>query len=380
MLVIASRIGMPSHAWMRRMLKSLSHWTTALATYDKSPLGIAEVKRIVHLRDRPTMGQRLRNRLGAIRYDVWNVPSFAQVHKEVNRMRRPLTMGHFLRDMLPFAENWLPEMGPLYVFCHGFDVTWDYVRGDGSGKPGHPGGYVSRVQSLPDYIKFVANSLECRNRLLNIGVDESRVRVKYPGVEIGAPPVRPANRRPVTILYVGRLVDCKGPDLTVEAFGRAIAMGLKARLIIAGDGPMKELVQRLVIKRGLSTRVGMLGAVSELRVKELLQQADVFTAHSQKGPITNQIEAFGVSFAEAMAAALPVVTGRSGGLTELIRDGQDGFLVTPGDVDEHAKRLFELGSHPELRVNMGMQGWNRIAENFTIERETAAARDILKLN
>ncbi|MCH8923254.1 MAG: glycosyltransferase, partial [Planctomycetes bacterium] len=69
--------------------------------------------------------------------------------------------------------------------------------------------------------------------------------------------------------------------------------------------------------------------------ERLRAEADIFTAHNCTGPITRQEEAFGVSIVEAMAAGLPVVSGRSGSLPEIVEDRVDGILVEPGDREAH---------------------------------------------
>jgi len=124
----------------------------------------------------------------------------------------------------------------------------------------------------------------------------------------------------------------------------------------------------------------MLGAVDAETGERLRAEADIFTAHSCHGPLTLHEEAFGVSFVEAMAAALPVVSGRSGSLPELIDDGRDGFLVEPGDVEAHADAFLRLASDPGLRQSLGEAGWRKAKERFSCERERAQLRAILGLD
>ena len=112
------------------------------------------------------------------------------------------------------------------------------------------------------------------------------------------------------------------------------------------------------------------------RGEQLRQEADLFTAHNQLGPASGQEEAFGVSIIEAMAAGLPVVSGRSGSLEEVIGD-EAGILVEPGDVAAHGRALVRLASSPQLRQTMGAAGWRRCRERFTIERESTQLRQIL---
>src|SRR5690606_33177261 len=121
----------------------------------------------------------------------------------------------------------------------------------------------------------------------------------------------------VQILYLGRLVDCKGPDLTIQAFSLACEQGLRGKLTIAGDGPLLAECEQLRAVSPFAHCIQLLGSVDEPTAERLRTEADIFTAHNRKGPYTNQEEAFGVSFVEAMAAALPIVSGANGSLPEL---------------------------------------------------------------
>jgi glycosyltransferase involved in cell wall biosynthesis len=79
-------------------------------------------------------------------------------------------------------------------------------------------------------------------------------------------------------------------------------------------------------------------------------------------PIT---ELLGLSALEAMASATPVVASRTGGLPEIVGDGQTGFLVTPGDEDELQDRLHLLVNEPALARRMGQAGRAAVLERFT---------------
>src|SRR5207249_10069750 len=98
------------------------------------------------------------------------------------------------------------------------------------------------------------------------------------------------------------------------------------------------------------------------------------------GLISNQEESSGVSFAEAMAEGLPIVSGRSGSLPEVITDGVHGILFEPGDVDAHADALLRLASDPELRAQMGQSGWERVRDNWSLQNEVKELRSILGLH
>jgi glycosyltransferase involved in cell wall biosynthesis len=181
------------------------------------------------------------------------------------------------------------------------------------------------------------------------------------------------------VLYLGRLVDFKGPDVVIRAFELARRRGFGGRLIIAGDGPLRVTCELLRATSTSRDDIQMLGAVDAATGEALLQQADIFTAHNRPGPLTHQEEALGVSILEAMASGLPVISGRSGGVLETVLDGVTGILVPPGDVDAHAEAFIALGSDPERRASLGRAGWQRVAAHFSAESERVQIRQLVGL-
>ncbi|HET6279098.1 MAG TPA: glycosyltransferase family 4 protein, partial [Candidatus Polarisedimenticolia bacterium] len=79
-------------------------------------------------------------------------------------------------------------------------------------------------------------------------------------------------------------------------------------------------------------------------------------------------EGFGVTLLEAMAAGLPIVASRVGGIPEIVRDGETGCLVPPGDADALAEECLRLLHHPDLAARMGDAGRTRLEEQFGIDR------------
>jgi glycosyltransferase involved in cell wall biosynthesis len=75
-----------------------------------------------------------------------------------------------------------------------------------------------------------------------------------------------------------------------------------------------------------------------------------------------------VSAIEALAAGRPVVATRVGGVPDVVRDGEDGFLVETGDVESLAERLAQLAEDPQLRHTMGEAGRSRVLTRYSVER------------
>ncbi len=163
------------------------------------------------------------------------------------------------------------------------------------------------------------------------------------------PPIAfPAHPGP-RIGYVGRLAPQKRADLLVEAFGR---MREPASLVVVGDGPDRERVHGLAA--GLP-RVHLTGFVEHTAVPAVLASLDVLV-------LPSAYEEMGSVLTEAMASGLPVVASDVGGIPEVVRDGQTGLLVPPGDVAALAAALDRLAADPGLRARLSAGARARAAE------------------
>ncbi len=168
----------------------------------------------------------------------------------------------------------------------------------------------------------------------------------------GQPLPAVANGRPPTIVTVARLRPEKGHETLLSAFALLLDHLPEARLVLVGDGPMRNELEDSVRNRELVANVDFVGAVPD--IWPYLAAADVFALASKS-------EAFGIAIVEAMAAGLPVVAPAVGGIPELVMPGVNGELFPPGNVDAFAARL------------LGMLTCERRAEMASAARQTADA-------
>jgi glycosyltransferase involved in cell wall biosynthesis len=189
----------------------------------------------------------------------------------------------------------------------------------------------------------------------------------------GADPVRfrPGDDRRDGVLYLGRLTPHKGIDRLL----RALPSG--ATLTVAGSaGHDPRLPERgypdLLRTLAGGADVRFTGPVGERDLPSLYRRAAVFvlptveqTCYGRPVAVT---ELLGLSVLEAMASGTPVVASRTGGLPEVVRDGETGFLVTPGDVGELRDRIASLLGDPVLAGRIARQAREALLERFTWER------------
>jgi glycosyltransferase involved in cell wall biosynthesis len=183
----------------------------------------------------------------------------------------------------------------------------------------------------------------------------------------------------VVIGLVGKLCPEKGADFLLRAVARLRVRIPDLHVILVGDGGLRNgyrsHLEDLVQSMGLVGRVHFPGFVSD--VARCMQEFDVQVVASQAEP-------FGLVTLEAMAAGIPVVATNTGGSPEILTDGVEGFLVSPGDVDQLADRLSRLLTAQHLRRDMGNRGRERYQKHFTIgrmlERTEAVYRKALNRN
>ncbi len=288
--------------------------------------------------------------------------------KTIAESKASLAFVHFLDFAVRFHDVWCRLDIPTVVHCHGYDITWD-VRHHADGTLLHPLNYRESVRSLPDNIWFVANSTYTQSQLEQVGINPDKIFLKRFGVPVAeSPRVLPLHASP-RVLFLGRLVDFKGPLETVQAFSRIANRHHKAVLDLAGGGELAARIKQQVADLKAADFIQCHGAVSPVRGQELRDQSIIFTAHNQIGQITGQQEAFGVSLLEAMGQGIPVVTGRSGGIVDFVHHQENGMLFTPGDIEAHASILDDLLSSTKQRESLGAAAWDTVRRNYQSHHE-----------
>ena len=314
----------------------------------------------------------------------WNITSLVpgagskQLARTIKELAIDVVFCHYATTAVHFRKVWDEVPVPLLIHCHGYDVTWTKGRLLGLINSRGPR-YQGWLRRLANRALYVANSNFTKSRMTAVGIAERRIEVKYLGVPVQqfSQTIRKSGSS-VEILYLGRFIDCKGPDLTIQAFELACQMGLNGRLRMAGGGPMLDHCKTLCERSPFRDRIELLGAVDSATGEALRRTSDIFTVHNRIGPTSGQEEAYGVSVVEAMADGLPVVGTRSGGVIETVVDQVTGFLVTPSSVSEHARALLTLSRSSQLRFNMGKAGHQRAKELFSEVKEKSRIEELLE--
>jgi glycosyltransferase involved in cell wall biosynthesis len=162
------------------------------------------------------------------------------------------------------------------------------------------------------------------------------------------PEAEPSDLRAPLVVAAGRLFPVKRYDLLIEAFAKVVAERPESRLRIYGKGPERANLRATIDRLGLGDNVFLMGARATLETE---------WAKASVAAVSSEWESFGMTILEAMHAGVPVVaTDCPHGPGEIVTDGTDGLLVTPGDPNALATGLLRLIDDPDLRQRVGTAG------------------------
>lgn len=169
----------------------------------------------------------------------------------------------------------------------------------------------------------------------------------------------PVGETDMVVAVIGNLWPVKGHRTLVEAVAQLPPALQRVRFVCAGEGPEREYLTSRIAELGLQERVHLLG--HRLDVPAILARAQLACLCSSAEGLSNALM-------EAMAARLPIVATHVGGNPELVREGENGFLVPYGDPLALAGKLAALLTAPEQAREMGVRGRRRVEAELSMER------------
>jgi glycosyltransferase involved in cell wall biosynthesis len=229
--------------------------------------------------------------------------------------------------------------------------------------------YLAAAQGLK---RLLVASTHMRDELLRNGFSEEQVvRVPLPGLR-GEPalvqPVPSAPERPV-VLFVGRLVEPKGPQLLLQALAQ---VGVRCEARFVGEGPLRPLLEAQARGLGGDVRVSFSGWLEGEALMRAYAEASVVVVPS----VWN--EPFGLVGLEAMACGRPVVAFARGGIPDWLAHEETGLLVPPKDVPALAAALRRVLEDGALARRLGEAGRRRAREQFAMEQHVHRLMDVYR--
>lgn len=155
------------------------------------------------------------------------------------------------------------------------------------------------------------------------------------------------------VMSASRLVPRKGFDVAITALAD---LEKDIHLVIVGKGRDDKRLKSIAEKRGVSSRVHLVGSISHEKLIQTFHASDLFLMLCRDRWGSLEAEGFGIVFLEAAACGLPVIAGRSGGSEEALMDGRSGYVVDPQSVSEVRQSIRTILEDQELSMSMGSTG------------------------
>lgn len=217
---------------------------------------------------------------------------------------------------------------------------------------------------------YTVNTEFTRDKAIALGCPQNKI-VKLPvGFEISEYSFCERNLsfgEPVKIITVARLVEKKGIEYAIKAVAKVTEKYPNIIYRIAGDGLLRESLEKLILDLKISNNVKLLGWMTQDQVRQLYADSHIFVLPSVTAANGDQ-EGQALVLQEAQAMGLPVVSTLHNGIPEGVLDGKSGFLVPERDVDALAEKLSYLVENPQIWAEMGRHGRVFVEERYNIEQ------------
>ena len=227
-------------------------------------------------------------------------------------------------------------------------------------------------QAITDLLPKNHHSFKVPVEALSNGIDLSHFTKGPASEEIYKKYAIPKNV-PI-ILYVGRIDPEKSLDILVNSFKKLIKETPKAHLVMVGDGTAREKLEKMIKRKKLDSQTHFIGRVIGDDLSQIYRTGTVFV-------ITSKTETQSIVLMEAMASGLPAIAVNAGAVTELVKDGENGFIFEPNDTAGIASGINAIISNKELREKMSKNALKMIAKhdiNYTLSRFEKIYNNVLR--
>lgn len=265
---------------------------------------------------------------------------------------------------------------PLLATFHGYDVLIN--RDELYATGGVRLAYFRRqeIEMVKYCSRLIAVSDYAEKAMLRLGYPQEKIVRHYIGVDLSKfSSMQNDTEVAPYILSVARHVPYKAIDIILRAFAKLTRKFPSLKLKQVGSGPISDELKALAVDLGIADKVDFLGSRSHDDVRVLMRQAVAFCGVPRTTE-TGASEALGVVFCEAAASGIPTIATRSGGVPEVVKHGETGFLVSENDIDATANALDALLSDPFLCRQMGNAARDWMGTQFDIRKQSASLERI----
>jgi teichuronic acid biosynthesis glycosyltransferase TuaC len=249
---------------------------------------------------------------------------------------------------------------PCVVTVHGLDAFFDQQV------HGYPGRWCKRVAQFVyrSASRVVCISEKVSEEIAAGAVAPVNTKVIYNSVNTELFSPAAADSTFSTILSVGNLIPIKGHELLLRALAAVLPRYPQVSCEIIGDGPEHQRLTRLASDCKIAGKVRFLGRQSRKQVTEAMRRCSVFA-------LPSRYEGLGCVYLEAMSTEKPVIACRGQGIDEIVRHGNNGWLIGPNELQELVEALSVLLQSLQLRQQIGEAARRTILQNFTSAHQAA---------
>lgn len=214
--------------------------------------------------------------------------------------------------------------------------------------------------------KIIAVSKSIATRLIELGCPKDKIVYTPCAPNNKFLEIRPAFTKHKSFVSMGRFVNKKAPYYAILAIKKVAEKHPDVELYFGGEGELYYLCENLIRYFKLEKNVHLLGVIEPEKFVQILTNVTGFIQHSITAA-NGDMEGTPVAVLEASAAGIPVIATRHGGIVDVINENETGLLVDEHDVDGMAEKIIKLIENPGFAKNLGMQGKENIAKNFSMQ-------------
>ena len=294
------------------------------------------------------LGKAVKGYLQFVRKLVLDKPDMVHIHS---------SFGPSFYRKIPFI--YLAKLGKIKIInhIHGAEFSEFYLEASGRKKA-----LVKKIYEKCDILLVL--SQEWKEKI-GVIVDKEKIRILENYCQI--PTLRKEEKKR-QILFMGEIGGRKGCFDIPQIYQKVVEQTGPIPLIIAGEGETQR-VQSMLKERGLLDTVVFPGWVRGEEKEKLLRESKYFLFPSYN-------EGMPMVILEAMSYGMGIVTSNVGGIPQLIKDGTEGYICTPGDYKNIAEKLIKLIEEEEILQSCGEGARKKVIEQYSFESHISKLREI----
>ncbi|RXG26912.1 glycosyltransferase [Leeuwenhoekiella marinoflava] len=289
----------------------------------------------------------------------------ANIVASLNQKRIDVTLiqyGNHAFDLLPVLKR---ADIPFVVHFHGYDASVkDVIK------------RANHYREVFERAAFVISvSKKMHQMLLELGCPSNKLILNTYGPNPIFFDVEPSCSKK-TFISIGRFVDKKAPHLTIMAFAAALKVHPDAKLVMAGDGVLKNACFDLALALGCEESIEFTGVITPNDYRASLAQVRGFVQHSKTAQ-NGDMEGTPLAVLEAAAAGVPVISTFHAGIPDVVVNEQTGLLSEEGGVKTMTQHMIRLLDDKAFAQKLGAVGRKRIYDEFTMQRYISKLDEVL---